>query len=66
MTQFNTIGVIGAGAFGTALAQTMRLAGRNVTLWARKPTVIHEINHQHTNLAFLPGVVLELWAEGDQ
>ncbi len=54
-----SIGVIGAGAWGTALAQTARLAGRDVVLWAREADVCNEINTQHTNQVFLPGVKLD-------
>ncbi len=58
MTAIRSIGVIGAGAWGTALAQTACLAGRHVVLWAREAEVAAEINGQHTNAAFLPGVTL--------
>ena len=54
-----TIGVVGGGAWGTALAQTARLAGRNVLLWARSPTTVDEINRRHTNSAYLPNVALD-------
>ena len=56
---FNSIGVIGGGAWGTALAQTMRLAGRDTLLWAREPEVVAEINTGHANTPFLPGVALD-------
>src|SRR5215470_6258264 len=56
---FSRLGVIGAGAWGTALAQTLCLAGRKACLWAREPEVVAEINARHTNSAFLPGVVLD-------
>jgi glycerol-3-phosphate dehydrogenase (NAD(P)+) len=55
---FHSVGVIGGGAWGTALAQTLRLAGREVRLWVREPEVAAEINSAHTNSAFLPGVTL--------
>jgi glycerol-3-phosphate dehydrogenase (NAD(P)+) len=35
----NSIGVIGAGAWGTALAHAQASEGRDVTLWAREPEV---------------------------
>lgn len=54
-----TIGVVGGGAWGTALAATARLAGRNVLMWARADSVVAEINQHHTNSAFLPGVGLD-------
>ena len=67
MAAIRTIGVIGAGAWGTALAQTARLAGCDVTLWAREAEVADEINSAHRNSIFLPGVALDagLVATGD-
>lgn len=61
------VGVVGAGAWGTALAITMARAGRRVTLWAREPEVVAEINAQHLNTPFLPKVVLpdDVHATGD-
>jgi len=56
---FDSIGIVGAGAWGTALGQTMRLAGRAVLIWAREPEVVAEIEASHTNSAFLPGVALD-------
>lgn len=56
---FNSVGIIGAGAWGTALAQTMRLAGRETLIWAREPEVVDDINARHVNTAFLPGVTLD-------
>lgn len=55
----DNIGVIGGGAWGTALAQTLRLAGRRVTLWAREPETVNDINVRHVNRTFLPGVDLD-------
>ena len=52
------IGVIGGGAWGTALAQ-VAAAGGPVTLWAREPEVVAGINGSHVNDAFLPGVPLD-------
>jgi glycerol-3-phosphate dehydrogenase (NAD(P)+) len=52
-----TIGVIGGGAWGTALAHAM--APREpVILWAREPEVVAAINASQTNPLFLPGVTL--------
>ena len=48
------IGVIGAGAWGTALAQMLASDGRDVLLWALEPEVVEEINSAHRNSAFLP------------
>lgn len=46
------ISVLGAGAFGTALAVTLARTGRPVTLWARAPG---DMNTQRENRARLPG-----------
>lgn len=53
-----TIGVIGAGAWGTALAQSMASDGNHVVLWAREGELVDEINRAHTNSLFLPGASL--------
>ena len=55
----DSIAVIGAGAWGTALAQTLVQAGRSVTLWAREPETVADINDRHVNRTFLPGVALD-------
>ncbi|NJC34842.1 glycerol-3-phosphate dehydrogenase (NAD(P)+) [Sphingomonas jejuensis] len=52
------IGVIGAGAWGTALAQAMASNGEDVVLWARDPAVADTINDSATNPAYLPGITL--------
>ena len=52
------IGVIGAGAWGTALAQAMASDGTSVLLWAREAELVDEINTAHTNSLFLPGAAL--------
>jgi glycerol-3-phosphate dehydrogenase (NAD(P)+) len=53
-----TIAVVGAGAWGTALAQTLSLAGRDVLMWAREAEVVDDINRNHANTLFLPDVSL--------
>ena len=57
--RIDSIGVIGAGAWGTALAQTLRLAGREVLIWAREPETVAAINERHVNPVFLPGIGLD-------
>lgn len=52
------IAVIGAGAWGTALAQVCAMAGRRVTLWAYEKEVVQAINETRENALFLPGAVL--------
>ncbi|MCH7937306.1 MAG: NAD(P)-dependent glycerol-3-phosphate dehydrogenase [Proteobacteria bacterium] len=53
------IAIIGAGAWGTALAMVARRAGRNVILQAHEPEVAEAINGSHENSLFLPGVALD-------
>ena len=55
----NRIGVIGAGAWGTALAIQAHRAGRRVVLWARRAEVAAAINRDHQNSARLPDVKLD-------
>jgi glycerol-3-phosphate dehydrogenase (NAD(P)+) len=57
--QFRTAGVIGAGAWGTALAQVAGWAGLDVLLQAREPDVVESIRARRVNEAFLPGVTLD-------
>jgi len=52
-------GVIGGGAWGTALAQVCARAGLTVTLQAREAEVVEAINARHENATFLPGVALD-------
>jgi len=63
----NRTGVIGGGAWGTALAQVCARAGRDVILWAREPEVVEGINAGHENATFLKGVPLDrsIRATGD-
>jgi glycerol-3-phosphate dehydrogenase (NAD(P)+) len=56
---FQHFGIIGAGAWGTALAATLRRAGRDVTLWAHNPAVAEAINQHHENTFYLPHVALD-------
>lgn len=51
-------GVIGAGAWGTALAQLMAADGRDVLLWALEPDVVDAVNTGRENPLYLPGIAL--------
>ena len=50
--------LIGAGAWGTALAVSAARAGREVTLWARQPALLQTLQAERTNTRYLPGVAL--------
>lgn len=54
----NTIGVIGGGAWGTALSAVIARAGYSVVLWAREVEVRNSITNTHENVQFLPGISL--------
>jgi glycerol-3-phosphate dehydrogenase (NAD(P)+) len=58
-TLFQHIGIVGAGAFGTALAQAAVRAGRKVTLFARDPAQVAGINGKHRNEKALKGCRLD-------
>lgn len=52
------IGVIGGGAWGTALAQVATAGGEETLIWAREPEVVESINAAHENRLFLRGIAL--------
>ena len=52
------LGIIGGGAWGTALAQVASAGERETIIWALEPEVIEAVNARHENPAFLPGVPL--------
>ena len=60
-------GIIGGGAWGTALAQVCARAGLEPTLWAREADVVASVNASHENTSFLPGIALDasIRATGD-
>lgn len=62
-----TVGVLGGGAWGTALAAHAARMGHDTVLWAREPDVVAAVNEQHENVTFLKGVSLpdNLRASGD-
>jgi glycerol-3-phosphate dehydrogenase (NAD(P)+) len=59
--------VVGAGAWGTALADLLARNGHEVRIWAYEPDVVESINSKHENLRFLRGHALSssLKALGD-
>ena len=58
MTSYRNFGVVGGGAWGTALAQLLAADGAPVRLWAREDDVVAAINTEHRNPVFLPGAAL--------
>ena len=63
----SSVSVLGAGAWGTTLAQVLSDAGNDVVLWGRSSDVIDEINNSRTNKKYLPGITLpaNITATGD-
>jgi glycerol-3-phosphate dehydrogenase (NAD(P)+) len=53
------IAVLGGGAWGTALAVTLRRAGRDVVLWARDAETVEAINGRKRNPRYLQDIELE-------
>ncbi len=53
------LGIVGAGAWGTALATVGARAGLEVKLWALEPEVTEAINQEHENTTYLEGVKLD-------
>jgi glycerol-3-phosphate dehydrogenase (NAD(P)+) len=58
MSELKKIGVIGSGAWGTALAQVFAQKGYDVVLWGRSAQIVAAINTRHVNDAHLPDVTL--------
>ncbi|MEK9684735.1 MAG: NAD(P)H-dependent glycerol-3-phosphate dehydrogenase [Rhodospirillaceae bacterium] len=54
----DSIGIIGAGAWGTALAQAVCNAGNHTILWAHEREVADSINKKRMNDIYLPGITL--------
>lgn len=52
------VAVIGAGSWGTALAQVLASNGNHVLIWARKPEVVTGINEEHVNPRYLSDACL--------
>jgi len=52
------IAVLGAGSWGTTIANLLTEKGHKVTLWSFEEEVVKEINENHTNSTYLPGIQL--------
>ncbi|MFP5511878.1 MAG: NAD(P)H-dependent glycerol-3-phosphate dehydrogenase [Alphaproteobacteria bacterium] len=57
-SSLHRIGVVGGGAWGTALALAALRAGRETLLWAREPAVVEAMSIRRENRDYLPGVPL--------
>lgn len=57
-SHYSHFGVVGAGAWGTALAAAIVRSGRDVTLWAREPEVAQDIVQNRENAVYLKGIEL--------
>lgn len=55
---FDNVTVIGAGAYGTALAHLAAQGGTNVMLWSRRSSVADDVNHNAMNADYLPDIPL--------
>ncbi len=62
---FSSVAVLGAGAWGTALAAVAALAGRKVCLWGRDAGAMAAIARDRENARYLPGVMLPEFAVTD-
>lgn len=58
MTPRYPVGIIGGGAWGTALSAVMAQIHSEVLIWAREDEVVSSVNEVHENTAFLPGLSL--------
>ncbi len=56
MSSKPTITILGAGAWGSAIAHLLDTNGHKINLWCHEPEVVHEITSSKTNSRYLPGV----------
>ena len=54
-----SVGIVGGGAWGTALAITAHRAGRDVLIWAYEAQTVADIKQKHRNEVYLPGITLD-------
>ncbi|MDQ2837356.1 MAG: NAD(P)-dependent glycerol-3-phosphate dehydrogenase [Actinomycetota bacterium] len=50
--------VLGSGSWGTAFAKVLVDAGTDTLMWARRPELAAQINAEHQNPSYLPGITL--------
>ncbi len=56
---YQKIGIVGGGAWGTALAQAVIKSGRDALLWAFEAATIQDINDANMNATYLPDIPLD-------
>ena len=57
---YNSISVIGAGAWGTAIAATLSKNQNEIGLWAKEPEVVKSINERNeNNVAVIDGFLVD-------
>lgn len=54
----SSVTVLGAGSWGTTMAQVLADAGNDVLVWGRDVDVVNEINNSHSNQKYLQGIIL--------
>lgn len=59
-----TVGVLGGGSWGTAIANLVASNGHDVLHWMRDAHCVEELNARHTNTKYLPGLALAPNIEG--
>src|SRR3954470_6574922 len=64
---FARVGVVGAGAWGTAIALAALRAGREAVLWARDADAVETMRRERENARYLAGIPLDpnLWITAD-
>tara|TARA_R110002167_G_scaffold40930_3_gene125378 strand:- start:5532 stop:6548 length:1017 start_codon:yes stop_codon:yes gene_type:complete len=58
MAKKHKVAIIGGGSFGTAIANIIADNGHDTCQWMRTPERVQEVNEQHTNEVYLPGIKL--------
>ena len=54
----SSVTVLGAGSWGTTMAQVLADAGNDVLIWGRNANLVSDINTTHTNQKYLPDISL--------
>ncbi len=60
------VAVMGAGSWGTTFAKVLADSGNDVMIWARRDDIVEEINEEHRNGDYLPGIRLPEWVKASR